>query len=159
MHSSCMKPHELIKLLADRTGKPTLQLAKDIHKATFQGTLHKLINGNVPKPTQPTAKRIADYFGLPLDAMYDERVATQIAIERGLVYPQPVAAAPPVAARESTPAAPTPITRARRTLPPAILDRMQDLSQAQMEALTAMVKAYLDGVAPQVSAVKIQRDR
>ncbi len=79
-----MQPHELIAALVRNTGKPLLQVATEMDRASFQSTLHKLVNGQIVAPTRPTAKKVADYFELPVEALYDARLATQIAVERGI---------------------------------------------------------------------------
>jgi hypothetical protein len=53
---------------------------------SFQGTLHKYINGHVRSPSRSTAERIAKHFDIPTEAIYDEKVATQIAAERKLTH-------------------------------------------------------------------------
>lgn len=82
-----MKPHELVAaLFAERKDITSVSaLARAIHNQGFQGTLHKFLAGQVPHPTAATASRIAKFFQIPLEALYDSKVATRIARERGLL--------------------------------------------------------------------------
>lgn len=79
-----MKPYELIAALMQREKLGALPLAKRMNKPTLQPQIHRFINGNVANPARTTAVPLAAYFNLPVDAIYDEAVATTIAIERGI---------------------------------------------------------------------------
>lgn len=76
-------PYELVKALVDRAGG-SLPVAKAMNAQGFQPTLHKFISGHVPQPKHSTAARIADHFGIPLDAIYDVQVATEWYAKLGL---------------------------------------------------------------------------
>lgn len=71
-----IQPFELVKALVDRAGG-TLPVAKAMKARGFQPTLHKFVSGKVPQPTHTTAARISSHFGLPIEAIYDARVATE----------------------------------------------------------------------------------
>jgi DNA-binding XRE family transcriptional regulator len=141
-----MKPHELVAALVRATGKPTLQVATEMHSATFQGTLHKFINGRVPSPSRTTAERIARYFDLPVDALYSVAVATRIA--KALGHAGEAAGIghlvrEPAAAYDARPARPV------RPLLNAALDaRIAALDQQQLAGLISVVVAYLNAIAP-----------
>ena len=76
-----MKPHELIAELVRRAGG-SLPVAKAMRAPTFQGTLNRICNGRIESPSRVTAERIARHFDIPIDAIYDERVAARVAKER-----------------------------------------------------------------------------
>jgi hypothetical protein len=76
-----MKPHELIDALVKRAGG-SLPVAKAMGAPGFQPTLHKIAAGQVEAPQRSSAERIAKHFGIPVDAVYDERVATRVWKER-----------------------------------------------------------------------------
>jgi hypothetical protein len=76
-----MKPHEFVNALVQQNGGE-FAVARAMGKTTFQGTLYKFCKGQVPNPTRPTAERIAQHFLLPVDAIYDEKVASKFAEER-----------------------------------------------------------------------------
>jgi hypothetical protein len=79
-----MKAHELIYALMVKEGKNPTSLAKAIKRPTLQPQLHRFFQGEVARPEYGTAELVTKHFGLPLNAMYDEKVATAIARERGI---------------------------------------------------------------------------
>lgn len=87
LHSLGMKPHELVNALYKQRKdiSSVSALARAMHNQAFQGTLHKFLTGQVPHPTASTAGKIAKFFQLPLEALYDSKVATRVAKERGLI--------------------------------------------------------------------------
>jgi len=99
-----VKPYELIchlvveRGLSHELGKGALPLAKALGLPHRQSALHKFLAGEVHRPHPDSAAQLAAFFDLPLDAVYDERVATAIAAERGIA---------PRARRESL----TPVTK------------------------------------------------
>jgi DNA-binding XRE family transcriptional regulator len=76
-----VKPYQLINKLVEAEGG-SLPVAKAMKAPSFQGTLHKFINGHVDSPSRSTAERIARHFRIPVDAVYDEKLAAKIALER-----------------------------------------------------------------------------
>ncbi len=76
-----VKPYKLIHRLVQEAGG-SLPVAKAMRKPGFQGTLHKIAAGLVTEPSRTSAERIARHFGIPLEAIYDERIAAQVAAER-----------------------------------------------------------------------------
>lgn len=77
MHSSFMHWSQLIDILVRNAGG-ALSVAKAMKAPTFQGTLHKIASGNVTAPSRRSAERIASFFGIPVDALYDDNVATRV---------------------------------------------------------------------------------
>ena len=85
-HTSCVKAHEFIRWLVSRAGGP-LQVSKAMRTPSFQPTLHKICRGLVVSPKRATAERIAAHFKIPVDAVYDDTVATRL-YERMCAYAQ-----------------------------------------------------------------------
>lgn len=81
LHTSAVKPHELIKLLVDQLGGPSA-VAHKMNDIGFQSTLHKFCNGNVASPRRATAERIAKHLGVPIDALYVPEVAAAVYRQR-----------------------------------------------------------------------------
>ena len=81
LHSLAMKPFELVSALVARAGGSS-KVARAMGKRVSQSTLHKICDGKVASPKADSAKAIADFFELPLEAIYDERVASRIWEER-----------------------------------------------------------------------------
>lgn len=92
-----VKPYQLIAALMHAEGLGSLPFAKKLGKPGLQSQIHRFVNGGVDEPANSTAQPIAAYFKLPLEAMYQEKVATAIARERGITELPP---APPAPARK-----------------------------------------------------------
>lgn len=102
-----MKPHELLLALMaakgrDRSGRVfgASALARAVKRP--QPTIYRLMTGEVVRPDFDTAAPVAAFFDVPITAMYDERVATAIAKERGLS----AVASPKKRPRQKTPVDP-----------------------------------------------------
>lgn len=78
-----MKPHELFAALMHLEGG-SLPLARKMGDPGIQSKLYKFAAGSVAEPSRATAQAIAAYFKLPVDAIYDTKLATSIARERGI---------------------------------------------------------------------------
>jgi transcriptional regulator with XRE-family HTH domain len=128
-----------VRLLFEAEKKSSVQLARDMGRATFQSTLHKIMSGVVASPTRSSAERIARYFKIPIDALYDEATATQVAKDRGLDTPR---VAEPIA--EYRVHAPAP----RHQFAAPLLRRLNLLDDAQWRNLEAVVEAHLNAIAP-----------
>lgn len=74
-------------------------------RASYQGGLHRFTQGHVPSPTRTVAERYAQFFGLPVEAIYSEDAATKAAIDLGIVN-TPLAAREPPAIYSERPTAP-----------------------------------------------------
>lgn len=108
-----VKPYQLIAALMHRDGLRTLPLAKKMGKPALQPQLHRFVRGEVPSPDHTTAAPLAAHFKLPLDAIYEEKVATAIAAAQGLkVVDWP----PQATRRKERPAAPNDAVRATLAL-------------------------------------------
>jgi hypothetical protein len=102
---SAVKPYQLIAALMAREGLGPLPLARRIGKEKLQPQFHRFSKGEVANPKRTTAAPLAEYFGLPIDAIYDEKLATAIAKERGIVALPP--AEPAERKRTSRPSGPS----------------------------------------------------
>lgn len=76
-----MKTHELISELVHSAGG-ALSVACAMGNRNYQGTISRLINGETEQPSPATAKRIAQHFGIPVEALYDENAAQRLLMER-----------------------------------------------------------------------------
>lgn len=85
-----MKPFELVRGLMLQADLGPLPLAKKLNKPQLQPQIHRFINGDVAEPRRATALPIAEFFGIPVEALYDEKIATKIARERDIPDPPPV---------------------------------------------------------------------
>lgn len=141
-----MLPHELVDAILKSRGLSPYATAKAMNRVSFQPTLHKFLHGQIDSPTRPTAKRIADFCKVPIEAIYDAAIATRIAKELGLDKGTTPIAPAPKPANE-----PVPIYTARKgnQFTAVTMTRIAALSPKQFKALNHMVQAYLDGVAPE----------
>ncbi len=140
-----MEPHELVrKLFEERKDITSVSaLARAIHNQGFQGTLHKFLSGRTASPDQKTAARIAKFFGLPIEAMYDAKVATRVASERGLLHGdarRQLAVSEPKAAYT-----PAPPAWPFRQVSPTDLAKLSPPALRQLERLIA---AFIGGPVP-----------
>jgi transcriptional regulator with XRE-family HTH domain len=126
-----------------------LQIAKEMDSESFQGTLHKYVNGRVPSPTQRTARKIADYFEVPIDAIYTKAAAEKVAAERAAAKFLPSAPGTAPAADAAESAGVYQMTKApAHQLSNTLQLRIQALTPDQLRGLETVVGAYLDAVAP-----------
>lgn len=168
-----MKPGDLVAALIQRSGKTGLQVATEIDGKNFQGTLHRFTTGKSASPQRATVKRIAEYFGIAIDALYDEELAAAEAQRLGIDLTfkasplagldnerpgrprQPVA--PPVAYASGV-AEPAVRYESRATaggwsvasplFTPAMLASVARLDLHQRQALSRTISAFLEGADP-----------
>lgn len=164
-----MEPYRLIAALVERSGRPVADIAREMDKATFQGTLHRYLNGKSPQPSRYTAKRIADFFRLPIEVIYDPEVAGYYAEELGIDLNTKVPEAVPGSRRvkpkaggffgqvdevlnggefkvkePAKPYEPPPAPQNLRALfPPEMLASIARLSAPQLAALHTVVGSFL----------------
>ena len=144
-HSDIVKAYEFVKWMVQRAGGP-LRVAKAMRAPSFQPTLHKICAGHVASPKRASAQRIAAHFGIPVDAVYDDSVATRL-YERMCGDPAPTPArAPALPTAEVAGEAPQRGTR----------DVLQDLARLLAEVPTAprrsAIAALLAGFAHEAGA-------
>lgn len=160
---AAVKPHELICRLvvehglAPRVGLGALPLAKALGRPQLQPSLHKFMAGDVTEPQRSTAESLAAYFEIPVDAVYDERVATRIARERGIAE-QTASTESLIPAKKpaKTPAGQAqPLSLSSITLSPRPI-RWRDLG---MDELKGVVEVLLedDAMAPEFPAGLVVR--
>ena len=89
LHSCDVKPYELIAALMAREGIGALPLAKKIGRPELQPAIYRFSKGQVENPEPTTALPLASYFEIPMEAIYDERVATGVARGLGLIGQEP----------------------------------------------------------------------
>lgn len=120
-----VKPYQLIAALMHREGTGPYPLSKKLGIPSLQGQIHRYSKGDVKQPAPSTVSPLAKHFGLPLEAFYDEKVATAIAKERGITaLPE---RAPKAAASEApTHAPPTPVFSEEASDAAHMLDSVKD---------------------------------
>lgn len=95
-----VKPHELIAALMARENLGPLPLAKRMGYPKLQPQIHRFVRGEVAAPKAATAAPLAAYFKIPLEAIYDEKAATEAAralgIGEGLTPPRVLGSEPSV---------------------------------------------------------------
>lgn len=140
-----MEPHELVAALIRKTGKSTLQVAIEMDRASFQGTLHKYINGGVRSPSHTTAKKIADYFGLNIEALYDRAHAAKAAKDHDVdivVWDGKSGQTTTfIQAKESSAE-----YRISRHFNKRTRERIEALDDHQFHALESVIQSYLDAI-------------
>ena len=67
-----------------REGLGVSDLATRVGRPKSQPKLHRFWAGDSKKPDADTLIPVADYFGVPLQAFYEEKAAKAVAKERGL---------------------------------------------------------------------------
>ena len=78
---SGVKPYLLIAKLVEQAGG-ALPAAKAMKAPSFQPTLHKIVSGDVDSPKRTSAERIAKHFKIPIEAVYDPKIAAQVYRDR-----------------------------------------------------------------------------
>lgn len=79
-----VSPSELIYALMQERKLGSLPLAKAIGKPQLQSQIYRFSRAQVQKPDYSTAEPLAKFFNLPIEALFDSKVATKIARERNL---------------------------------------------------------------------------
>lgn len=100
-----MEPRKLLQLLMAKSELNSNSLAAKLDNATTQPQIHKFLNGKAKEPRRATLAPVADYFSIPLDALYDPEVAATVAEQRRLAEPELKQSPPP--AREAEAPMPT----------------------------------------------------
>lgn len=83
-HSLGMEPRQLLQLLMDGAGLNPNALARATRGRTKQPQIHRFLTGEAREPKRSTLAPVAEHFGVPVDAFYDEKVADAVARERSL---------------------------------------------------------------------------
>jgi hypothetical protein len=83
-HSLGMQPRHLLQLLMDSQGLNPNALARATRDRTKQPQIYRFLTGEAKEPKRSTLAPVAEHFGVPVDAFYDDRVAESVARERNL---------------------------------------------------------------------------
>lgn len=84
MHKRTMKPHELIAVLLEKRGLNPNSAAQEMGRQSLQTMLFRYLQGGV-RPRIESAQLMATFFQVPLEAIWSETVATQTAVQMGLI--------------------------------------------------------------------------
>ena len=142
-----VKPHQLIAGLMQKAGLGPSPLAKKMGKPKLQPQIHRFVNGQVANPERKTALPLAEYFGLPLEAIYDEKLATKIAAERGIQVPPAAPEKPPPTRRRKDAAAP--VAEATNLLLIAkVREAVREAVRAEVRALREEMASKQEPAAP-----------
>lgn len=139
---NAMKPFELIAALMHQQGLGALPLAKKMGKEKLQPQIHRFVKGEVKEPARTTAAPLAEYFKLPIDAIYDEKVATAEAKRLGIKpLPPGLVPAPSAKAAKSV----------KAPFDPDVMEfarMVQKLSPTERRKLKMLYQVARDGVHP-----------
>lgn len=116
-----------------------LEAAKAMRSATFQGTLHRFLHDDTRSPSRATAELIANYFKIPVDAIYNAAAATRVAVDLGLVE-----GAPPANLTAREPEAQYGLPK--RELSPELQRRIRALDDEQFNLLEKTLANVLDAL-------------
>lgn len=73
-----MKPAELLRLLMSRSGDTPTSLAAKVHQRTKQPQIYKYLMGIAREPRRSTLQPVADFYGIPIEALYSEKEAAKV---------------------------------------------------------------------------------
>ena len=135
-----VKPHELIAALMAREGLGPLPLAKKMGRPKLQPQIHRFVNGEVASPARTTAEPLAAYFKIPTEAIYTEKAATAVAVERDISAVLPKA---PRRKRETSAKTSTPSDEAMK-----IARRYDRLTEAGKQRYRLLMLVAQDGIDP-----------
>lgn len=150
-----MQGRELLKLLLKKHGFTPNGFVTAMKGKVKQPTLHKFLELGTRESRRSTLQPIADHFGIPLEAFYDEFQADKIAFQLGLLEPaeQPTMAPLPQAKDSVQEAArPIPLPSPQPTLPEA-LRRLRQALADETPGVRRSVVALLDDFASRAEDV------
>jgi hypothetical protein len=128
-----MDPKDLVRRLIDAQGETPNSVVHLTRPPMQQSTLHRYLKSNTGETRRKSLAPLAAYFGVPIEAFYDPRVADQVAKEKGLGDTATV-----VAARDNT------HRGYEAQTPAAILARLADILRHVPSASRAPIGALLD---------------
>ena len=73
-----MKTRALLQALLDSSGYNANSLSNKLNGATTQPQIHKFLKGQVAEPKRRTLQPVADFFGISVEAFFDEELAEQL---------------------------------------------------------------------------------
>lgn len=96
------KPRELLSELMSRSGHNPTSLSRALGNKVKQPQIYKFVEGITEEPKRSTLTPIADYYGISMEAFFDETLADALlrAIADGSFVVQRHKAAPRTAARQ-----------------------------------------------------------
>lgn len=74
-----MEPRDLLRKLMTRDGLNPNSLAKRTNGRTKQPQIFRFLSGEAKEPKRSTLEPVAEVFGIEVDALFDRRVAAQVA--------------------------------------------------------------------------------
>lgn len=80
VHSLAMDPRDLLRELMKAEGENPNSLAKKLKMQ--QSTLHRFMSGEAKEPRRSSLSPVAEHFGIPIDALFDEKIADAVFRER-----------------------------------------------------------------------------
>lgn len=75
-----MDPRDLLRELMSTEGENPNSLAKKLKMQ--QSTLHRFISGEAKEPRRSSLSPVARHFAIPIDALFDEKIADAVFRER-----------------------------------------------------------------------------
>lgn len=74
-----MKTHDLLRELLHRSGLKASALAEKLKdQGVQQAQLSRFINGKTQEPKRSTLAPVADYFGISVEALFNEKLASML---------------------------------------------------------------------------------
>lgn len=73
-----MTPQAFLKALMARDGLNSNSLSRKTNGKTTQPQIHRFLNSQVKEPKRSTLRPVADFFKVPVDAFFDEAVASEV---------------------------------------------------------------------------------
>jgi hypothetical protein len=86
-----MEPRKLLQALMDRDEDNSHSLAVKLRGRPGQPQIHKFLSGVAKEPRRATLEPLAKHYGIPVEALYNDELAAEVAEQLGLMTP-PVAA-------------------------------------------------------------------
>lgn len=118
-----MQGRELLMLLLAKHGFTPNSFVTALKGKVKQPTLHKFLRQGTRESRRSTLQPVADHFGIPLEAFYDEFQADKIAHQLGLIEAKDAPSLPPLPRSKHVAeevGAPIPLPTPQLTLPDAL---------------------------------------
>jgi hypothetical protein len=80
-----MNPRELLRALMDSAGLNPNSLSNATRGRTRQPQIHRFLTGEAKEPKRSTLLPVAEYFGIPVEALFSADEARKVAEAKGLV--------------------------------------------------------------------------
>lgn len=86
-HSAEMQGKELLIALMERAKENANSLADTLNDRALQSAIQRFITGATKSPRWETFRPVADYYGIPLAALYEPEETIKAAISKGILPP------------------------------------------------------------------------